>query len=147
MGSSPLAHRAHRCSFLPGREDPYLRLSTVTVFVRDQDRSLRFYVDQLGFHLAFDTRLPDGDRWVIVSPPDGTASLALVAPKPGSEEHKLIGRPTEIAFLAEDVSAVFEEWLKRGIHFHNSPQAQPSGAVSSTFEDVDGNSFTLLSID
>src|SRR3954469_19514612 len=36
------AHRAHRCSFMPDREDAYLRLGTVTVFVRDQDRSLRF---------------------------------------------------------------------------------------------------------
>jgi len=147
MGSSALAHRAHRCSFQPGREDPYLRLGTVTVFVRDQDRSLRFYLDQLGFHLAFDTRLPSGKRWLMVTPPDGTASLGLFAPEPSSEEYKLIGQPTQIVFLTEDVGAKFEEWRKRGVRFHDLPQVQPSGAMSSTFEDVDGNSFTLLSFD
>src|SRR5438105_9232560 len=105
MGNPPSTHRAHRCSFHPDRQDPYLRLSTVTVFVRDQDRSLRFYLDQLGFNSAFDTRFPCGDRWLAVSPPDGTAMLALVAPKSGSEEYKLIGRSTQIVFLTENVFA------------------------------------------
>ncbi|MGA8028126.1 MAG: SpoIIE family protein phosphatase [Bryobacteraceae bacterium] len=141
------AGRAHRCSFLPGREDPYLRLGTVNVFVRDQDRSLRFYLDQLGFSLAVDACLPSGDRWLTVTPPDGTASLALLAPKPGSEEYGLIGRSTQIVFVTEDVPAKFEEWRKRGVHFYNSPLLLPSGAISSTFEDVDGNSFMLLSFD
>ncbi len=147
MSSSPSVHRAHRCSFLPGREDPYLRLGTVSVYVRDQDRSLRFYLDQLGFYVALDTRLPSGHRWLTVSPPDGTASLALVAPAPDSEECKLIGRCTQIVFLTEDVFSKFEEWRKRGVCFHNSPQLQASGALCATFEDVDGNSFTLLSFD
>ncbi len=145
MSSSPPAYRAHRCSFHPGREGPYLRLSTVSVFVRDQDRSLRFYVDQLGFHLAFDTRLASGERWLTVTPPDGTASLALVAPDPASEECRLIGQCTQVVFLTEDLDATFEEWRRRGVRFLHPPQAEPSGALSSTFEDVDGNSFTLLS--
>ncbi len=147
MGGSPSAYRAHRCSFRPDREDPYLRLGTVTVFVRDQDRSLRFYLDQLGFNLAFDTRLASGDRWLTVTPPDGTASLALAAPQPDSEEYKLIGRSPKIVFLTENVPAKFEEWRKRGVRFHGSPQVQVSGALCCTFEDLDGNSFTLLSFD
>ncbi|MDQ2842849.1 MAG: SpoIIE family protein phosphatase [Acidobacteriota bacterium] len=147
MGSSSTAYKAHRCSFLPDREDLYLRLNTISVFVRDQDSSLRFYLDQLGFSLAFDTRLPSGDRCLTVTPPDGTASLTLIAPTPGSEDCKLIGRATQIAFLTEDVWAKFEEWRRRGVRFDGSPQVQPSGAVSSTFEDVDGNSFALLSFD
>ena len=62
--------------------DPYLRLHAVRVFVRDQDRALRFYLDTLGFELAFDAKLYSGERWVAVAPPDGTAVLSLVAPKP-----------------------------------------------------------------
>ena len=119
----------------------------MTVYVRDQDRSLQFYLEQLGFYLTLDTRLPCGERWLTVSPPDGTASLALVAPLPGSEESKLIGRSTHVVFLTEDVCGKFEEWRKRGVRFHNAPQVQASGALCSTFEDLDGNSFTLLSFD
>ncbi|PYT80555.1 MAG: hypothetical protein DMG40_12375 [Acidobacteria bacterium] len=136
---------AHRCSFHPDREDPYLRLGTITVFVRDPDRSRRFYLDQLGFSLAFDAPLQSADPTLAVTPPDGTAVLSLVAPKPGSEEYKLIGRPTQIVFLTENVFAKFEAWSKRGVRFHHPPQVQSWGAVSTSFEDLDGNSFTLLS--
>jgi len=37
----------------PGRS-PHLRVHAVNIYVRDQDLSLRFYMDQLGFDLAFD---------------------------------------------------------------------------------------------
>ena len=140
-------YRAHRCSFHPDRKDLYVRLNTVTIFVRDQDRSQRFYVDQLGFSVAFNTQLPSGDRWLAVAPPDGTAMLSIVAPKPGSQEYKLIGRPTGVVFLTEDVFAKFEQWRARGVCFRQVPQRESWGATSTSFEDVDGNSFTLLRLD
>jgi serine phosphatase RsbU (regulator of sigma subunit) len=94
----------------------------VNVYVRDQDRILRFYLDQLGFHLAFDTRLQTGERWVGVAPPDGTAILALVAAKPDTPQYKMIGRSTQVVFVTEDVSAKFLEWSKRGVHFSHTPR-------------------------
>src|SRR5579863_5353988 len=100
----------------------YLRIHAVNIFVRDQDRSLRFFVDQLGFEVAFDSRLSSGGRWVAVSPPDGSALLALVSPKPGSREYKLIGRATQVVFVTENVIATFEAWRKRGVRFQNTPR-------------------------
>ena len=137
-------HKAHRCSFHPDRQDLYVRLGTVTVFVRDQNRSLRFYLDQLGFELALDAHLPSGAPGLAVSPPDGTAILVLVAPKPGSEEYKLIGRPTQIAFLTENVQRKYEEWCQKGVAFSQLPQTQAWAGKSATFLDVDGNSFLLV---
>src|SRR5437899_12914949 len=101
---------------------PFLGIHAVNVFVRDQDQSLRFYVDQLGFDVAFDARLASGDRWVAVAPPDGSAVLALIAPPPHSNQYKLIGRATGIVFVAEDVIAKFEEWRRRGVRFLNTPR-------------------------
>ncbi len=138
-------HQAHRCSFDPDRQDLYLRLGTVSVLVRDQERSLKFYLDQLGFELTLNTESESGERVVAVAPPDGTAMLALVAPRPGSDEYQLIGRPTQIAFLTEDVFGKYQEWSKRGVTFLRPPQAESSGNVCATFQDVDGNSFTLTS--
>jgi len=43
---------------------------------------------------------------VAVAPPDGTAVLTLTRLRPDSEEYKLIGRPTGIAFVTEDVAPV-----------------------------------------
>jgi catechol 2,3-dioxygenase-like lactoylglutathione lyase family enzyme len=106
----------------PDRVDSYLGVYAINVFVRDQDRSLRFYLDQLGFNLAFDVRLQSGKRWVGVAPPDGTAVLTLVAPEPDSEEYKLIGQPTPVAFVAEDVVATYTQWRKRGVRFRHVPR-------------------------
>ena len=137
-------HRAHRCSFQPDRQDPYLRLNTVTVFVRDLEQSLRFFLDQLGFEVALDTVSAPGDRLVAVAPPDGTAILALVAAKPGSEESKLIGRPTGVTFLTDNVAGKYEEWRKRGVVFSQEPHVRSCGGMSATFADADGNTFLLL---
>src|SRR5205809_4253531 len=101
---------------------PFLGIHAVNVFVRDQDESLRFYVEQLDFGVAFDARLQSGDRWVAVAPPDGSAVLALVEPSPDSREYQLIGRPTGIVFVAEDVIAKYEEWRKRGVRFSFTPR-------------------------
>jgi len=144
----------------------FLGLHAVNVFVRDQDLSLRFYVDQLGFHVAFDGRLQSGVRWVAVAPPDGTAVLSLIAPSPQSQQYKLIGRPTGVVFVAEDVIAKFEEWRKRGVRFLNTPrlrrvqygsrtpaqstteeQSPVWGGVFTRFKDLDGNSFALVGLD
>lgn len=154
------------------RAQPYLRFHAIKIFVRDQDRSLRFYLDQLGFNLVYDTRLQSGERWVAVAPPDGTAILALVAPKPGSREYKLIGRATQIAFVTDNVIAKYREWSMRGVKFGRPPRLkrikyEPHdqaahqtgssmllgerspvwGGVFTRFEDVDRNSFSLVSFD
>src|SRR5215475_8996980 len=99
------------------RAEMHLGVHCVNVYVRDQERSLKFYVEQLGFRVAFDAKLQSGERWVAVAPPDGSAVLALVKPKPKSQEAKLIGRATQVVFLTNDVAARFQEWSKRGVRF------------------------------
>jgi serine phosphatase RsbU (regulator of sigma subunit)/catechol 2,3-dioxygenase-like lactoylglutathione lyase family enzyme len=154
------------------RQDPYLRLQSVTIYVRDLEQSLSFYLDQLGFQLVFDARIQPDRRFVTVAPPDGTANLTLVAPDPGSEQVKLIGRPMPITFVTEDVIAKYREWTKRGVRFQFAPrlkrlkyevQVRPPQSVDSSapaadhgpiwggvftrFRDLDGNSFSLVSFD
>ena len=126
--------------------NPYLRIFKSNVFVRDHDRSLAFFVDQLGFSVVADSRFEFG-RWVAIAPPYGSAILALVVPRRGTENYRLIGRPTQIAFIAEDINATFELWRSRGVHFHQPPQPQLWGGTFASFMDVDGNSFELLGSD
>jgi serine phosphatase RsbU (regulator of sigma subunit) len=151
----------------PVPPQPHLRIHAVNIYVRDQDRSLRFYLDQLGFKLAFDAKLGSRGRWIAVSPPDGSAVLVLIAPKLGTPEYKFIGRATHVALVTDDVVAKFHEWRGRGVRFTHSPRlrrfryeptaaaasdqaAEPSpiwGGVFTRFLDVDGNSFALLGFD
>jgi len=172
MVSSPAFGLADQPASPLDRENSHLRVHAVNVFVRDQDKSLQFYVEQLGFSLAFDVRLQSGQRWVGVAPPHGTAVLTLIAPDPESDEYKLIGQPTQIAFVAEDVVATYTQWSRRGVRFRHVPrlrrvkyeQRAPDGAgnaaplllgkqapiwggVFTRFEDIDRNSFALVSFD
>jgi serine phosphatase RsbU (regulator of sigma subunit) len=150
---------------------PHLRIHAINIFVRDQDESLRFYLDQLGFSLVGDVRFGSGQRWVAVSPPDGSAVLSLIAPKPDSKECALIGRPTQVVFVTEDVAAKYIEWRARGVRFQYTPrlkrikyerptaakesadsqtQAEHAplwGGVFTHFKDLDGNTFALVSLD
>ena len=94
----------------PTPANPFLSIHAVRVYVRDVDRSLNFYVRQLEFRVVIDTRLQSGERWVAVSPPDGTTILALVAPRPKTAEYKLIGRATQVVLVTSDVATKFQEW-------------------------------------
>ncbi|PYQ02669.1 MAG: hypothetical protein DMF82_15405 [Acidobacteria bacterium] len=158
-------------SSLPsGVASSFLSIHAVRVFVRDLDRSLRFYLDQLGFRLVVDARLQSGERWVAVSPPDGTAILNLVAPPPRSIEHKFIGRATHVTLITGDVAGRYHEWSRKGVRFLSTPRlrrikyepgpgtgaSKPRllgtessvwGGVFARFRDVDGNTFSLVSFD
>ena len=146
MSNSPPSFWTARPILPLDRRNPYLALQHVTLFVRDQDRSLRFCVDCLGFNLFAAHRIPGG-RWVAVAPPDGTAKLALVTPEPDSPEHPQIGQAKQIVFLTEDIYAKYEQWRERGVAFRHPPKAPAWGGMFTSFEDPDGNSFALIGFD
>lgn len=155
-----------------GTHDRYLRVHAVNVYVRDQERSLRFYLDTLGFQVAFDARVESGQRLLAVAPPDGTAVLTLIQPEAHSFQARLIGRSTDVVFVTEDFPATYREWRGRGVRFRGTPrlrrvvyeqaasgasaaiapdvhedQATAWGGVFTRFEDIDRNSFALVSFD
>jgi len=141
-----IARDAHAAEFLL----PFLRLNFVTVWVRDQERSRRFFVDQLGFEVAVDAEVPEVGRWIIATPPTGLPGIALVVPREGSEEVRRIGQNTGVGFLTEDLRALFGEWSKHGVRFVLPPTEPTWGrgqARYALFEDVDGNRFSLIEID
>jgi phosphoserine phosphatase RsbU/P len=147
MGSSSSSYPKQEAAVRADSQSPYVRIQSVTIYVRDLDRSLGFYLGQLGFKMAYDARLESGDRFVAVSPPDGTTVLALIAPRPEAPEYKLIGGDTRVVIISEDVEAKFREWSQHGVRFHSPPQRVGWGGVTTNFEDLDGNSFMLVGVD
>jgi serine phosphatase RsbU (regulator of sigma subunit)/uncharacterized glyoxalase superfamily protein PhnB len=127
--------------------EPYLRLHFVSIYVSDQERSLRFFVNQLGFSLVSDVRFASGNRWIEVGPPDGTAILALALPLPGLNEDRFVGNSGMVTFLTEDVQAKFVEWSQRGVQFTIPPQEPSWGGMFCRFVDPDGNTFALAGFD
>lgn len=129
------------------REQPYLCIQDIVVFVRDLDVSKRFYTQQLGLELLTEQRLPTGERWIEVAPPDGSANLAIVEPKPDAPEYNLIGGYRWVLFMTEDVDAKYKEWSERGVHFLVAPETPGWGGTYARFEDPDGNAFGLEGFD
>lgn len=131
---------------LEGR-DPYLCLHFVIVFVRDQETSLRFFIDKLGFRVAVDYTFEDGRRWIEVAPPDGNACIGLAPVESGVDLESVISKETRIWFITEDVNRKYDEWKARGVHFRFPPQVPTWGGIHTRFEDPDGNSFGLAGFD
>ncbi|HEY6307451.1 MAG TPA: VOC family protein [Candidatus Angelobacter sp.] len=78
------------------------RMSYASIFVLDQDQAKDFYVGKLGFEVKTDESLPNGFRWLTVSPKgqaDFQIILMKVAPGPKLEE--------------KDVAAI-SELMKKG---------------------------------
>jgi serine phosphatase RsbU (regulator of sigma subunit)/predicted enzyme related to lactoylglutathione lyase len=126
----------------PKPYDP--RFQFAVVMVRDQDRSLRFYVEQLGFHLAVSQETPSGGCWIVVEPSDGSVQLALVRPQENSNAWRRIGEDTGMVLVTSDLEALCGEWAERGVSFPASPTEAPGQERKAIFQDIDGNRFTLV---
>ena len=113
----------------------------VGVPVRDQDVSLKFYTEKLGFKVATDQSFGDGQRWIELLIPGSDVNLALFTP-PGHEDR--IGQFQSIAFWCDDLFATAKILKSKGVQFTKEPKADEWGS-SSVFKDPDGNQFALSS--
>jgi len=87
-------------------------IGLVAVSVSDQERSIAFYVDTLGFEKRTDVPMGHGYRWVEVYPPEGTTGIALAPPRPGTE---VTPAETGITLTTDDIDATHAELASRGV--------------------------------
>ena len=78
------------------------QVGAIFVPVSDQERSLRFYVDQLGFEKRVDFVYGGGIRWIEVAPPGAANTIALV---PLQEGRSAGSDQTHCAFATSDIAA------------------------------------------
>jgi catechol 2,3-dioxygenase-like lactoylglutathione lyase family enzyme len=109
--------------------------------VRDQDVSLKFYTEQLGFKVGTDQPFNDKQRWIELIIPGSEARLALFTP-PGHEDR--IGGFQSITFWCEDVFATAKLLKSKGVEFTVDPKAEVWGTMA-IFKDPSGNQFCLSS--
>jgi catechol 2,3-dioxygenase-like lactoylglutathione lyase family enzyme len=87
-------------------------ITLVCLPTTDQDRSIDFYVNKLGFEKRTDTPFGGGYRWVEVYPPSGTTGIALAPPPPGQSVEPA---QTGITLATDDVDASHAELKSRGV--------------------------------
>jgi len=87
-------------------------INLVVLAVSDQDRSIDFYVESLGFEKRTDVPFGGQYRWVEVYPPGGTTGIALAPPRPGDAVE---GRETGISLSSDDIDAAHAQLQSRGV--------------------------------
>jgi predicted enzyme related to lactoylglutathione lyase len=107
------------------------KIKFVSIPVRDQDRALAFWTEQMGLQVTTDQPMGPGQR----------TGMALFTPD-GHESR--IGAFSGISFESEDVEAEYRELTSRGVEFPQPPKKESWG-TSAVFKDSEGNLFVLSS--
>ncbi len=114
-------------------------INFVSIPVSDQDRALKFYTEVLGFQLATDAPLEEGQRWIELLIPGAETKVVLHTPK-GHEDR--VGSFQNLAFVCDDVLATYEDLKGRGAEFKGPPTEAPWGAMV-LLKDSEGNTLCL----
>lgn len=136
------------------------RMSHSAIFVLDQDVAKDFYVNKLGFDVNMDQSMPNGFRWLTVSPkgqPDLQIILMKVAPSPFDVANVQKIQPQDVetigtlmnkgafgagVFQTADCCKTYEEMKAKGVEFLSPPKDQFYG-VEAVFRDPFGNWFSM----
>jgi catechol 2,3-dioxygenase-like lactoylglutathione lyase family enzyme len=117
-------------------------INLVMVPVSDQNRSIEFYVQKLGFEKRTDIEFGGGQyRWVEVYPPSGTTGIALAPPPDGKTE----ARQTGISLTTDDADATHAELRSRGVDV-DAEVSRMGDPVPPMFwfRDPDGHSLMIV---
>jgi catechol 2,3-dioxygenase-like lactoylglutathione lyase family enzyme len=87
-------------------------ISLVMIPSTDQDRSIDFYVEKLGFEKRTDTPFGGDYRWVEVYPPSGTTGIALAPPRLEDDPTPM---STGIALTTDDADATHAHLREQGV--------------------------------
>jgi catechol 2,3-dioxygenase-like lactoylglutathione lyase family enzyme len=132
------------------------QLSTVSVWVHDQDDALAFYTGKLGLELREDVTVPEmgNFRWIAVGPAGqadvGIALLAIPGPpvfdadtRAQIEALVAKGAIGGLFFSTDDCKASYEDLRSRGVEFLQEPTQQPYG-IDAAFRDPSGNQIRMV---
>jgi len=115
----------------------------VSIPVTNQEKSLQFYRDKLGFEVVVDEPFGSSSdaRWIELRPPNGQTRIVLL--KASSTDSRL-GQLSNIVFTAEDIEETYFNLKVKGVPFKEPPNKQSWGMFTQ-FSDPDGNMFVLSS--
>lgn len=128
-----------------------MKVTLISIPVRDQEKALKFYTENLGFIKKKDEPLGGGNRWLtLVSKDwqDGPELLLEPAPnhfKPSKvyqDALKKAGIPWT-QFDVEDVTSEYERLTKLGVEFSMKPTEMGTVKVA-VFDDTCGNNIQLV---
>lgn len=126
--------------------------SLVSVWVKDQDESLAFYTEVLGFEVGEDFQLAEDFRWLtVIHPSQPELSLHLTTPGPplSDDLQDSIRRALDagtmpgIGVNVDDCQATYEDLKSKGVTFLQEPAERPYG-VEALLRDNSGNWIVMV---
>ena len=116
-------------------------VSSAVVIVSDQDASLDFYVDTLGWEVRVDNQMSLDYRFLAVAPPGHSTAIVLGPPKIHGRPALTPGSPrrTDIYLTCDDVRAEHERLSALGVIFDQTPEPLPWDGYGARYQDPDGN--------
>jgi lactoylglutathione lyase len=123
---------------MPATTTTITTIRTVAIPAVDQDRSVSFFVDKLGFEKRMDAEITPGFRWIEVAPPASAVSVAVVE----ASAELPAGVDTGIRFVVADAEAEHASMAGHGVAVGELLR-WPGVPAMFSFRDIDGNTFYL----
>lgn len=124
------------------------KIEVVIVPVADIDRAKRFYSEQVGFVIDFDSQITESYRAVQLTPPGSGCSVVLVT----GNNHMTPGSIKGLQLVVPDIDAAREELVGRGVtvsvvqHYEGTNLVDGHGGDWNSFvffSDPDGNEWVI----
>lgn len=116
-------------------------VTTVAVPNSEQDKSVAFYTETLGCQTTRDMAFGPGMRWVEVSLPGGTTTIAIPPTPPTTQ----IGVDTGIRLSCEDAEATHRYLNENGVDTDSEVlNFGPGVPPMFSFRDIDGNTLYVV---
>ena len=112
------------------------KLELVTIPVSNVDRAKAFYVDRAGFVLDHDHPVREGLRFVQLTPPGSSCSIAI-----GTGLTESAPGTAQVQLVVADVHAAHEQLLARGLDVSDVQTFDWGSFVF--FADLDGNRWAV----
>src|ERR1700751_6161073 len=115
------------------RVDMIRGIKLASIPVRNQDVSLKFYTEKLGFKVLTDQPFGEKQRWIELGIPGAESRLALFTPA-GHQNRS--GGFQPLAFLFHEVFATSKTRKTKGVEVATDPKTEMWGTVA-IFKDAD----------
>jgi len=128
-----------------------MKVTLISIPVRDQEKALKFYTEKLGFLKKKDVPLEGGNRWItLVSKEAQDGPELLLEPAPlhfePSKVYQEALMEAGIPYTQFDVTnldAEYEQLTKNGVEFSMKPTVMGTVKVA-VFNDTCGNNMQLV---